>query len=69
MTSILFLTEQFIATFADVIISKTKNFFPNFFVVFSKITLNFEPFQKKDDPHSRFIFELTGSERRGWINV
>ena len=26
--------------------------FPEFFLAFSKSTLNFEHFQKKDDPHS-----------------
>ena len=26
--------------------------FPEFFLVFSKYTLNFEYFEKKDDPHS-----------------
>ena len=33
---------------------KQKAFF-EFFVVFSKSTLNFEHLQKKDDPHSLFI--------------
>ena len=37
----------------------------NFFFVFCKFTFNFEHFQKKDDPHSWCIFELTDSERCG----
>ena len=33
---------------------KQKAFF-EFFLAFSKSTLNYEHFQKKDDPHSLFI--------------
>ena len=36
---------------SDTIMSKTKNFFSNFFI-FLKSKLNFEPSQKKDDSHS-----------------
>ena len=43
---------------------KQKTFFI-FFLAFSKSTLNFEHFQKKDDLHSRFISEITHSEKRG----
>ena len=32
---------------------------------FYKFRFNFEHFQKKDDPHSGCIFELTDSEKRG----
>ena len=39
--------------------------FSEFFLAFSKSTLNFEHFQKKDDLHSRFISEITHSEKRG----
>ena len=35
-----------------------------FFVAFSKSTLNFESLQKKDDLHSSFISEITHSEKR-----
>ena len=35
------------------------DFFP-----FSKFRFNFKQFQKKDDPQSRCIFELTDSEKR-----
>ena len=37
----------------------------HFFLAFSKCTLNFEHFQKKDDPCSLFISEITHSEKRG----
>ena len=43
---------------------KQKAFF-QFFLAFPKSTLNFEHFQKKDDLHSRFISEITHSEKRG----
>ena len=43
---------------------KQKAFF-QFFVAFPKSTLNFEHLQKKDDLHSRFISEITHSEKRG----
>ena len=42
---------------------KEKAFF-QFFVAFSKSTLNFESLQKKDDLHSSFISEITHSEKR-----
>ena len=40
---------------------KSKTFSP-FFTAFSKSTLNFEHFEKKDDPHSFCISEITDSE-------
>ena len=46
-------------------LSKKRQAFSEFFVAFSKSTLNFEHFQKKDDLHSRFISEITHSEERG----
>ena len=33
-------------------LSQKQEAFPEFFLAFSKSTLNFEHFQKKDDPHS-----------------
>ena len=42
---------------------KEKAFF-QFFVAFSKSTLNFESLQKKDDLHSSFISEITHCEKR-----
>ena len=43
---------------------KQKAFF-QFFLAFSKSTLNFEHLQKKDDLHSWNIFYITHSEKRG----
>ena len=37
------------------ILSRKQKSFSQFFLAFSKSTLNFEHFQKKDDPHSLFI--------------
>ena len=39
--------------------------FSDFFVLFLESTSNFEHFEKKDDPHSYFISEITESERLG----
>ena len=39
--------------------------FSRFFNVFSKSSLSFEYFQKKDDAHSLFISEATACEKRG----
>ena len=33
-------------------LSQKQEAFPEFFLAFSKSTLNFEHFEKKDDPHS-----------------
>ena len=46
-------------------LSQKRQRFSEFFLAFSKSTLNFEHFQKKDDLHSRFISEITHSEKRG----
>ena len=43
---------------------KQKAFF-QFFLAFSKSTLNFEHLHKKDDLHSWNIFYITHSEKRG----
>ena len=37
--------------------------FSKFFCSFLKSTFNFEHFQKKDDPHSRCVSEITVSEK------
>ena len=47
------------------ILSQNNKAFSPFFLTFSKSTLNFEHFQKKDDPRSLFISEITHSEKRG----
>ena len=46
-------------------LSQNDKAFSKFFLAFSKSTLHFEHFQKKDDPRSLFISEITHSEKRG----
>ena len=43
---------------------KEKKFSAVYFCIW-KSTLKFEHFQKKDNPHSRCISEITESEKRG----
>ena len=45
-------------------LSQKQNFFSEFFANLLKASLNFEHFQKKDDPHSWCISEITDSEKR-----
>ena len=45
--------------------SQQQKHFSGVFSAFSKYTLNFESFQKKDDPHSLFISDSTACEKRG----
>ena len=45
-------------------LSQKQNDFSEFFSAFFESTLNFEHFQKKDDPHSLCISEITDHERR-----
>ena len=46
----------------QILLSQKLNTFSEFFFGFLKATLNFEHFEKKDDPHSRCISEITASE-------
>ena len=46
-------------------LSQKQEAFPQFFLAFSKSTLNFEHFQKKDDPPSLFISEITHFGKEG----
>ena len=46
-------------------LTQKQKAFSQFFIQFSKSTLNFEPLQKKDDLHSRNISYITHSEKRG----
>ena len=46
----------------QILLYKKRNSFSQFFSAFLKATLNFEHFQKKDDPHSRCISQITVSE-------
>ena len=65
MTSILFLIETIYRNQFGRNYLKNKKLFRNFFCAFSKSALNLKYFQKKDDPHSLFISEITDSGKRG----
>ena len=47
----------------QILLSQKQKTFSPFLSSFLKSTLNFEHFQKKDDPHSRCISEITVSEK------
>ena len=47
----------------QVLLSDKVKSFSQFFCPFLKFTLNFEHFQKKDDPHRRCISEIAVSEK------
>ena len=66
MTSILFSTEAIYCNISRSNYLRNKNFFCIFFLHFLNLDsiLNIF-FQKKDEPHSWGIFELTDSEKRG----
>ena len=42
-----------------------QKLFSQLFPVILKSRLNFQYFQKKDDPHSWYILQITDSEKRG----
>ena len=46
-------------------LSKIEKAFSEFFIDFSKSKLNFDHFQKKDNPHSWFISEIMHCGKRG----
>ena len=46
-------------------LSQKQRAFSEFFLAFSKSTLNFEHLQKKDDLHSWNVSYITHSEKRG----
>ena len=48
----------------QILLSQKQKTFSQIFSAFLKSTLNFEHFQKKDDPHSRCISVIADSERR-----
>ena len=50
-------------------LSQKQKKFSEFFVAIWGSRFDFEHFPKKDDPHSYCIFELTDSEKIGYINV
>ena len=47
----------------QILLSQKQKSFYHFFSEFSKSTLNFAHFQKKDDPHSRCISQITVSKK------
>ena len=49
----------------QILLSQKRKSFSKIFSAFSKSTLNFEHFQKKDDPHSRCISQNTFFEKGG----
>ena len=57
--------REYLSQTIQVQLSQKEKTFPWFFSAFSKSKLNFEHFQKKDDPHSLFISEATACEKRG----
>ena len=46
-------------------LSQKQKAFYEFFLAFSKCALNLKDFQKKDDPHSLFLSEITHSGKGG----
>ena len=53
----------------QILLSEKRKTFSEYFSAFLKSTLNFEHFQKKDDPHSRCISQITVSKKGELINV
>ena len=53
----------------QILLSPKQKNFSQFLSSFLKSTLNFEHFQKKDDPHSQWISQITVSEKSDYINV
>ena len=47
----------------QILLSQKRKTFSELFTQFSKSTLNFEHFQKKDHPHSRILSQITVSEK------
>ena len=47
----------------QILLSQKRKTFSQFFSAFLKSTFNFAHFQKKDDSHSRCIFQITVSEK------
>ena len=47
----------------QILLSQKQKSFYHFFSAFLKSTLNFAYFQKKDDPHSRCISQITVSKK------
>ena len=50
-------------------LSEKLKTFSQCFIAFLESTLNLEHFEKKDEPHSSSIYEVTDSERRAYLNA
>ena len=59
------LNRDYLSQHFQIQLSQKRKMLSEFFFAFSKSRLNFKHFQKKDDPHSWCIFELTDCEKRG----
>ena len=49
--------------------SKKLNVFSEFFTALQKSTFNFQPFQKKVEPHSICISDVKDGKKRAHVNV
>ena len=58
------LNKKHLLQYFQMQLSKKRKVLSQVFLIFSKFRFNFEHFQKKDDPHSWYIFKLTDLERR-----
>ena len=61
--------REYLPQLIQIELSQNQKFFPQYFSAFPKSKLNFEHFQKKDDPHSLFISNYRACEKRGKISV
>ena len=50
-------------------LSEKPKTFSEFFIAFLESTLNFEHFEKKDEPHRSSISEVIDPERHAYLNV
>ena len=50
-------------------LSKKPKKFCSIFIAFLEFTLNFEHFERNNEPHSLSISEIIESERRGYLTV
>ena len=65
MTSILLLTEAIYCNMLRCNYRRNEQLFLHLFYAFSEFIFIFKHFEKKDEPLSWCIFELTDSEKRG----
>ena len=65
MTIILFTVGTILMQSIQMPLSKKQKTFSQLFSAFLRIRLNFEHFEKKEDPHSLCILETIDCKRRG----